>query len=618
MAGAGVFPAPLGMLPTRPAGGAALSLPAPQRTLPRSPAPPPPRRWASPLAVLLLGVLVLVAAALARQALPLPQEVEESRAVYTMRQELTERVRAGEGAEWLHDVGFGTPGARLATWGLWSVFHLPAWALPFPMAWTVGAGLRLLAAVAGAWALTRRLRAGPVAATVAALAAAAGVLALGIGMPRSDVFALAPSLAWAVSLLLRREAPWWHGAVLVAFSMATWLAGSPVAALAACLACLPVIAWQLWRRRDEGARRLWRPVAAVLGGISLGVGLASFTLLPTLELMRDPASRAVVRAAQQHPGGPLRPPALRLVPAGELMPHPPQAARLAAASVRGRIGATRAALPPHAGLPHGIAAVAPEALEDPRARQIRDRTGLRSAGDGQWAWAGADASRLRAWLGSLGIGAVVEGAGRDAQVRDIRPALPTVLVTAGVLPASEGGAVHAVERSGVEGLLRNTVVEPYEDQPLEDLPGGDGTARLASSSRAGGHVTARVQSDRGAVLVSLDRALPGWQARVDGRRDTVLRANALFVGAPVPPGTHLVELRYEPPGAVAGVVTSTRSLGAVPGWLLLRWLRERTGMSTRQLLLTAAEEGQRRWIHRGSSDAGRVPSDVGRNSPRRR
>lgn len=564
-------------------------------------APSPARPDWRPFALFAVLAFLVVVPALSRGALPLPPHaLDEVRAGYTIRQELTERLRAGEGAEWLHDVGFGAPGVRLVSWGVWSPFHAPAWVLPPGSSWTLGMALRLLVVMAGAWAAARELGGRRAVGYGAAATALLVMLTLGAGTARADTMALFPALAWSTALLMRRRGHWWHGIPMVAVAAATWLAGSPTAAMVASAALLAVAAARLWPRRREPVKALLRPLGAAVMALGLGVGLAGFTLVPSLELLRDGTTRAVVRAAQGHQEG-LRPvgtPLLTTVQPDAFTQDPPRDQRLARLSVRGRVGATTAVAPRHVGLSSGVAIATPESLTDPRGREILRRAGLRRGVDSQWQWTGAEATRVRAWLGMLGIAAVLEPAPSGAAIREIRPALPTVLVTRGVLPASDGGAVHAMERSGVEGLLRNTVVEPYESHPLSQLPGGDGSARLASASRAGGHVLARVQSDRGAVLVVLDRALPGWEASVDGKRDTVLRANGAFIGAPVPPGTHVVELRYAPPGAVLGVITSMRAIGGVAGWLLLRWLRERTGMSTRQLLLAAAHEGQRRWIHR--------------------
>ena len=49
---------------------------------------------------------------------------------------------------------------------------------------------------------------------------------------------------------------------------------------------------------------------------------------------------------------------------------------------------------------------------------------------------------------------------------------------------------------------------------------------------------------------------PGWSAIIDGKPVTLVRANLGFMGAPIPPGDHSVELRYATPGIRAGLIVS--------------------------------------------------------------
>ena len=48
------------------------------------------------------------------------------------------------------------------------------------------------------------------------------------------------------------------------------------------------------------------------------------------------------------------------------------------------------------------------------------------------------------------------------------------------------------------------------------------------------------------LLVLTDLHYPGWRADVDGSSALVHRANALFRGVVLEPGTHEVVYRYEP------------------------------------------------------------------------
>lgn len=178
----------------------------------------------------------------------------------------------------------------------------------------------------------------------------------------------------------------------------------------------------------------------------------------------------------------------------------------------------------------------------------------------------------------------------------IPEALPFVFAASRAVAVAPGGALDLVDRIGAQGLQGTVAVEPYGGKAVPSLPGG-GRAEVFSYERGGGRVLARVTSERGAVVVSLDQALDGWKASVDGKEATVVRAHHLYVGVVVPPGLHTVELRYEAPLQQAGTLTSVRSVGALLAWALLRRLRERTGKSA----LTLLRDG---WAQRRGGSAG--------------
>ena len=51
-------------------------------------------------------------------------------------------------------------------------------------------------------------------------------------------------------------------------------------------------------------------------------------------------------------------------------------------------------------------------------------------------------------------------------------------------------------------------------------------------------------------------AVPGWSLRVDGKSQPLVTADLWFRAALVPPGEHLLELAYRPPGLAAGSALS--------------------------------------------------------------
>ena len=62
----------------------------------------------------------------------------------------------------------------------------------------------------------------------------------------------------------------------------------------------------------------------------------------------------------------------------------------------------------------------------------------------------------------------------------------------------------------------------------------------------GGHVAADVTSTGRGALVVRANWHPRWQATVDGKPAKVLMVAPTFMAVAVPPGTHHVELRYQP------------------------------------------------------------------------
>ncbi|WP_414473865.1 YfhO family protein [Microvirga sp. M2] len=80
-------------------------------------------------------------------------------------------------------------------------------------------------------------------------------------------------------------------------------------------------------------------------------------------------------------------------------------------------------------------------------------------------------------------------------------------------------------------------VRPGADKPVDKV-------KIVSYRR--NSVTLEVESQEHGVLVLHDIYYPGWEARVDGERRPVLRANLLFRGVEVPAGTHRVEFSFRP------------------------------------------------------------------------
>jgi hypothetical protein len=122
----------------------------------------------------------------------------------------------------------------------------------------------------------------------------------------------------------------------------------------------------------------------------------------------------------------------------------------------------------------------------------------------------------------------------------------------GPVGAPASAARRASGEAGESGASSGESEGPWPASGLVD--GGD---RLAFD----------ITLPRQAALVVTTPYSPGWAARVDGAPARVYRADFVFQGLVLPPGSHHVELRFEPPlfrlGAVISILGWLAALGAI-------------------------------------------------------
>jgi hypothetical protein len=141
----------------------------------------------------------------------------------------------------------------------------------------------------------------------------------------------------------------------------------------------------------------------------------------------------------------------------------------------------------------------------------------------------------------------------------------------------------SVARSASEALdaIRSPGFDPRRQAVVEGnlqpggvpapSPGGTASFRWQSDQSARIEVTAPAP----AILLVRNAYAPGWRATVDGHPAPVFPADYLAQGVPVPPGRHVVELRYRDPLLGYGLAASAAAIFVLLATAALVALRRR-------------------------------------------
>jgi hypothetical protein len=155
----------------------------------------------------------------------------------------------------------------------------------------------------------------------------------------------------------------------------------------------------------------------------------------------------------------------------------------------------------------------------------------------------------------------------------------TVVETLEALPRAFLRHAYRVERNRAR-ILREMVspeLDPAGPLWLEEEPGIPSLDRAVLpedacvlAPREGSSVTVRTRSAEPGLLFLGETHLPGWEARVDGERRPILRADYAFRAVAVPAGEHSVDFRYRPASFRIGLAGSALSLLVYAGVLFSR------------------------------------------------
>ena len=112
------------------------------------------------------------------------------------------------------------------------------------------------------------------------------------------------------------------------------------------------------------------------------------------------------------------------------------------------------------------------------------------------------------------------------------------------------------EESAMTELLRAVALGGEQVVVEGSAPPAPAPGRVLSVERADALVRIEGDSEGEALLVVNDAWWPGWEARIDGRRVEILRADTAVRAIRWPAGRHTLEMRYAPPELRVGIAVS--------------------------------------------------------------
>jgi Bacterial membrane protein YfhO len=168
--------------------------------------------------------------------------------------------------------------------------------------------------------------------------------------------------------------------------------------------------------------------------------------------------------------------------------------------------------------------------------------------------------------------------GPDALVYANDRALPrALLVDRQRVVASDDAALAAVTAPSFDGRRVAITQKPLAGIPQAGAAGGGaqapGTAELSLDGDERLSVT--TNAPRRSLLVLTDIDYPGWKATVDSKPAEIERVDYLLRGVVVPPGSHRVEMRYEPTSWRVGWIVSAISLAILAALVVAGVVRRR-------------------------------------------
>ena len=150
-------------------------------------------------------------------------------------------------------------------------------------------------------------------------------------------------------------------------------------------------------------------------------------------------------------------------------------------------------------------------------------------------------------MGALKLIAIKDFRPRPIHIFEVPDPLPRAFVTSGRQLATGNDLLE----------LTDYRFNPRESVLVDRGPVRPPAARFQGEARIteerADRIRVETRSSHPAFLTVLVGSMPGWRVWVDGQPAALERANAIFIGAEISPGDHVVEFRFLPTTAVVGV-----------------------------------------------------------------